>query len=464
MTRIATTLVIVLLAAASPREAKALIRGDAGNKPLHDPGWPTGAAGIFNHPSRVAWWEGPPFGGGQWHSECRGDANALNAVLAEFARVDAKTRRVVVHDGVGYSFWLAPNGEPQKRVKVDWVLMVWQATNWERLHEMPADLNPTEPDDDTPPAQLDVFTDEIRWSDVVVPDGLTVVDQRLEAHGFTAADGRVLEGKVAELSSGRPIAATVRLERVEPQEKGGYAYPLAVEATTDAQGHWVMRRSPAGWHRVVVSAEGFVPRVAGYVQADEQPRWQPFDCGLAAAASVSGRIVDEAGGPLAGVEVRLDNVQPKSGGRYESSREYRCTTDADGRFRAEPVPEGTASVWLFKPGYCRPGLGLSITSPAEDVALTMMKASGVRVTVDFGGAARPGGYMVKIEPEGGEAEGSFGGVGDVDARNQLAFEIVPPGRYVIWGQPNPGSSDERSERITVELKGGETAEATLKAK
>src|SRR5262245_2713183 len=114
MTRITTGLIIALLAVVSPPEAFALITGGEGNKPLTDPGWPSGAAAIFNHTGRIAWWEGPPFGGGQWHSECRGDAKALSAVLADFAKLDVKTKRVVVHDGTGYSFWLAPNREPGK--------------------------------------------------------------------------------------------------------------------------------------------------------------------------------------------------------------------------------------------------------------------------------------------------------------------------------------------------------------
>src|SRR3954469_15152504 len=103
------TLLVLALTAAAPAEASALIRGDVGNTPLPDPGWPAGAAALFNHPGRVAWWEGPPFGGGQWHAECRGDTGALSTVFVDFSRMDVKVKRVIVHDGTGHSFWLAPN-------------------------------------------------------------------------------------------------------------------------------------------------------------------------------------------------------------------------------------------------------------------------------------------------------------------------------------------------------------------
>jgi hypothetical protein len=466
MTRITTGLVLAILTVAVPGEAFALITGGEGNKPISDPGWPAGAAALFNHPGRVAWWEGPPFGGGQWHAECRGDTRALIAVLADFARMDVKHKRVVVHDGTGHSFWIAPNREKEKlaAANIDWVFMVWQPANWEHLRKLPPDLNPTELADTAPPAQIDVFTVGINWADVTVPAEIEVLDQRLAAHGFTAEDGVVLEGKVTDLSTRQPVTATIKLQRVEPQQKGGYLYPIVAEAKADFQGHWVLIKAPAGWVRVVVEADGFVPRVAGYARFDDQPWWQSFDCGLARPGTVSGRVTDDADRPLEGVDVRLDNVQPESGGRYESSLEYTVKTDAEGRFRAEQVPRGTATIWLHKPGYCRPGLGLPIATPRDDVALQMMKAASVRVTVDFTGKERPTGYIVSIAPEGGEVVGSYGGSGNIDARNQMTFEIVPPGRYVLRGRPNPGSDAEESERVTVELKGGQATEVTLKAR
>ena len=77
----ASFLIGFALIAAMSHPVFALITGGEGNSPLSDPGWPAGAAAIFNHPGRIAWWEGPPFGGGQWHAECRGDAQALRRLL-----------------------------------------------------------------------------------------------------------------------------------------------------------------------------------------------------------------------------------------------------------------------------------------------------------------------------------------------------------------------------------------------
>ena len=79
--------------------------------------------------ARIAWWEGPPFGGGQWHAEFRGEAKTLNAMLEGLAKLDVKTKRIVVHDGVGASFWLNINREASKKAiaRMDWAFTVWQA-------------------------------------------------------------------------------------------------------------------------------------------------------------------------------------------------------------------------------------------------------------------------------------------------------------------------------------------------
>ena len=79
-----TTIAFVLMVS-SLSPAWALITGGEGNEPVHDPGWPTGASVVFNTKSRVAYWEGPPLGGGQSHAECRGDTAEFQRVLDDFA-------------------------------------------------------------------------------------------------------------------------------------------------------------------------------------------------------------------------------------------------------------------------------------------------------------------------------------------------------------------------------------------
>jgi hypothetical protein len=460
-------LAMAILAITSP-EAFALICGGEGNSPVRDPGWPQGADAVFNIKSRIAWWEGPPLGGGQWHGEYRGDAKALSAVLADFAKLDVKSKQIVLHDGVATSFWLKAGKAPAKRdTTMDWTFMVWIPDSWKRLRKLPAELNPIGPEDaaNGPPSQIDVYTGgNIKWADVTVPKGLKIVDQRLDAHGFTIKDGVVLEGKVTDLATKKPLTAKMRLELIN-QQNNGYGYSTVAKAQTDAKGRWVLKKTPAGWHRVVIEAKGFVPRVLGYVKVDDQPRWQSFDGGLARPAKVAGRLTDDDGKPLADVEVRIQGVTTTSGAGYESAQDSILKTDKEGRFKTDQIPVGRATIWVYKPGYCRPGLGLSITTPKEDIKLTMIRAGRIVVTVEFGGKVRNGGYMVQIEPDGGLVVGKWGGSGNIsNDKNQITFDNVPPGRYVLRGRPNPGADNQQTDPATIDLKGGKTAEIRLKAK
>ena len=65
---------------------------------------------------------------------------------------------------------------------------------------------------------------------------------------------------------------------------------------------------------------------------------------------------------------------------------------------------------------------------------------------------------------GGDRIGAYGGVGQINAKNQMTFENVPAGRYVFSGRPNPSSDNQETNPITVDLKGGETAKVILNAK
>lgn len=470
-TRLRTCVLSILatvIVAVPFQEVFALRFGGVGNSPLRDPGWPMGAAVIFNTESRIAYWYGPL--DGPWHADCRGDAKALSAVLANFAKLDVTSKRVVLHNGIGQSEWLNINNEPARRTaaKMDWTFMVWESADWQRHRKLLGELNPTDAKGAKigPPSQIDVYTGgNVKWDAVIVPNSLKIIDQRLEAHGFTLADGVVLEGKVTDLASQKPLAAKVRLERIEPQPKGAHRYTTVAETVADAAGHWVFRKAPEGWLRVVLEARGFVSRVAGNDMFDDQPKWQVYDSGLARPAPVAGRVTDDAGQPLADVEVRI-GVVTTAGQGYHSPLGSSVKTGKDGRFRADEVPIGKATVSAHKPGYVRKELGQPITTPKNDVELTLKKlnAARVEVTVEFTGKERPEEYVVHFEPEGGNRVGAFGGVGRINAQNQTTFENVPAGRYVLTGRPNPGSDNQQTEPVNIDLKGGQSAKVTLIAK
>ncbi len=465
----ATGLRAVIVATAimlcSVTSAWALITGGEGNEPLNDPGWPKGAAAVFNSESRVAWWEGPPFGGGQWHAECKGDAAALSLALDDFAKTDIPVKRVVLHDGFGRSFWLNPNDDKDKRAKalIDWTFMVWQSDRLKFQRGLPAQFRAVGKGEPIL-AQFDVYTGGfVRWADVIVPKGIEVIDERLEAHGFKPTDGTVLEGKATDLVTKKPLKAKLVLEKIEPQEKGGYRYTKITEVATDPEGRWVVKNAPAAWCRLILEAEGYVPRVIGFGQFDDKPRWSQHHGSLSPAGPVSGRVVDQAGKPLPDVEVRAE-LESKDNQRYEVPQDSSVKTDVEGRFRLANVPVGAATLWVRKEGYVRPGLGQKMETPAADVKLEMQPAARVQVKVDFSTTTRPEGYIVSVIPEGGEAVGKWSGSGNIDAAGQMTFEHIPPGRYTITGRPNPGREADQTEPMTIDLKPALLTEVTIKAK
>lgn len=451
--------------AASGQSAWALIMGGEGNKPLNDPGWPKGAAAVFNTETRVAWWEGPPFGGGQWHAECRGDATALSLVLQDYAKVDIPKKRVVLHDGFGQSFWLNTGNDLGKkgRALIDWQIMVWQADRLKFQQDLPARFRGMGLQDQSL-AQIDVYTGGfVRWDDVIVPKGLEIIDERLEAHGFKITDGNVLEGIVVDHETGKPLSAKVVVTSTKSSENDAKAAAVLTEGTADAQGHWVLKNIAPGRGAVVISAEGYVPRNIAYGQYDDKPRWSRHDSSLCKATSISGRVVDVDGKPLDDVTVQFE-FETKKAERYDTPAATSVRTNANGEFRHDEVPVGATTLWVRKTGYVRPGLGFKVDSNTADVKLEMQRAARLQVKVDFTGTTRPEGYIVHVHPEGGEGVGKWSGNGNIDAEGQITYEFIPPGKYTVKGRPNPGSDNQETAPVTYDLKPGELTTVTIKAK
>lgn len=446
----------------------ALITGGEGDDHISDPSWPKGADVVFNSKGRVAHWVGPAFGGGQSFADCRGDAVAIQRVLDDFAKIETPLKRVVLRDGTGTSVWLNIRRQVMKpkNAKIDWSFMVWNEESRRAQRRMPVGLSSIGKTDPAIVAQLEIYTGgSIRWANVAIPDGLEVLDQRLEAHGFSDDDGTVLEGHVVDVATRSPLIANLQLQKKgQRKANGGYFYEAVNQVETDAKGHWVITKTPENEYRLVLMADGYATRIIGYRKVDEQPRWFEFNSGLSKAGRVSGQVIDRDGQPLADVNVSVHDFDAKNTGRYEVLEGNSIKTDAEGCFTFESLPISNASVRVYKLGYVRPGLGQEITIPVTDLRLQMESSASLLVRVNFADAKPPTDYLVQIVPEGGARVGKWSGSASINADQWIEFENVPAGKYTITGGPNPGRADQQTAPATIELKLGERATITLKAR
>jgi hypothetical protein len=168
-----------------------------GNHPVTDFGWASGSLALANLETRVGYWEGPPFGGGEYHFLYRGDNTAFDAALKKFAAIHAPSLELVVHNGPGSDQFLAMTNaaDPNPDGRVDWSFTVWVPANWKNLYNNPkVTFNTNDPNygKPLPPPRLDVFVgaDGLNWSKVILPDNVHVDDRRaLAASGLRTIDG-----------------------------------------------------------------------------------------------------------------------------------------------------------------------------------------------------------------------------------------------------------------------------------
>jgi hypothetical protein len=179
------TLTIGLLMVA---RANALISSGIGSPP-YSTGWPEGAAAVSNLKSCVGWWEGPPFGGGEWHIQFRGDADALNQALTNFTAIKCPVLDLVLHDGPKHDQFLEldKQNQPGTDSRVDWNFVVWNTNSWNSIYNTTNTawikvLKENDPNfgKPMPPPQLDIYIGDgsVDWKKVKVPANVNVRDER----------------------------------------------------------------------------------------------------------------------------------------------------------------------------------------------------------------------------------------------------------------------------------------------
>jgi len=163
--------------------ANALIMSGTGS-PTFTNGWPEGAAAVSNLKSCVGWWEGPPDGGGEWHLEFRGDTEALDQALKNFAAIKPPVLEVVIHDGPKHDQFLEldKQSQPVTDSRVDWEFVAWVPENWQRLYDRTNAVFTGRPNlhQPVPAPQLNVYIGggSVAFDKIKIPASLHVRDER----------------------------------------------------------------------------------------------------------------------------------------------------------------------------------------------------------------------------------------------------------------------------------------------
>jgi uncharacterized GH25 family protein len=442
--------------------APALIMVGKGNAPTHDAGWPAGALELANLKTRIGWYEGPPFGGGQWCFMYRGEIADLNAALKAFGAIRAPSLQLFVHDGPGENQFLADPKTPKADTHYDWSFTVWVPANWHRLFNDPrTTFMADSPNFHKPvdPPRFDIYVSpKIDWSKVTVPQGVEVIDQRAPAGGAKAG-GASIKGDVFDMATGKPIAnAEIRMEIYKTPEN---TYTKAAAGTGDKDGRFELANIPTGHARIIAAAPGYAPRMIGYEEfKDGESR--KFTVELSKGVKLSGLVTDGNGTPLAGIVVRTSNNMGIDGRGYSLPEAPQTKTDDTGHFTINDLPTGYSQMWAYAKGFYQQESLKLHPIPTETPLTIQMVATGVikGTVVDAKGKPVRDG-TINVSVPGGDQIGKWGGSMNIKSDGTFQFDNVPPGEYVISTVPQlPGiKPDPNAQHVT--LGSGKILEVTV---
>ena len=421
-----------------------------GNKAANDQNWPQGTLPLANMEIRLGYWEGPPFGGGQYQFLYRGKTKQFAEALGHFGRIVAPRKELIIRDGKKYNPFLKKEGDPEAH-RIDWAFTVWNPENWYRLYNNPkttfmADMVPQFRQSVDPP-KLEVYlSGSIDWSKISVPKGITVIDQRLSKHGYKATDGAVVRANVFDMRSSKPIENAKLI--LEPREKG----KPNIELKTDNIGRVELKQVPPGTYGIVFQANGYVPRRIGYEAVGKQTFLDYTEIQLVKGVRLKGQLTDDFGEPIEDVRVRIADYIAINGFGYQIAGNTEAKTKKDGTFEFPSLPPGYCHIRCYKQGFTQSDSAKLHQVPwREDIKIGMAQAGMLRVVVeDKDGNAPTGNYQVHIDPEDG---GRWGGGAKLNERGVKVFKNVPPGKYKVTARPNPYRSDVEYPTRSFEMDG-----------
>jgi len=258
-----------------------------------------------------------------------------------------------------------------------------------------------------------------------------------------AAEGRVV-GKV-ELADGKPATAfTIALGNTRPRPISSPDGTFAVAA-------------PAGTYALTVAGPGFVTTDRDVTVA-EATDTDVGTLAVSAGRSISGRVLDETGMPVAGATVAAGSLLSGGGDElyipHESMAAKDTQTDADGRFVLAGFPPSSLTILAGKTNAGRSG-SVQLPPGPDSVTLDLVLAATSGLAGKVTRSGRPlADTMIIASPIGAMWSNFFVTTGPDGA---FAFDALAPGAYVVYpmlsrGGNSPGSMYMRRTDVVLGTK------------
>lgn len=194
--------------------------------------------------------------------------------------------------------------------------------------------------------------------------------------------GAHIRGKVFD-SQGQPIAGAMVLV-IEQRSRMPATFLVQLvgqqepDTTSDVEGEFTLSDRTRGEAvHVVVGKEGFLPQVLASVRA---PTETPLRVTLRRGSSVSGRVVDDSGLPVAAALVMVHPEGSGSSGRYSPSSR-QATSDEEGAFEVSNVEPGSATITTRASGFQEfqlSGVEIPADRPLTDLQIELAAGATIR--------------------------------------------------------------------------------------
>ncbi|HKF41697.1 MAG TPA: carboxypeptidase regulatory-like domain-containing protein [Thermoanaerobaculia bacterium] len=262
-----------------------------------------------------------------------------------------------------------------------------------------------------------------------------------------------IRGRVEDADAKKPVT-DFAVGRSGPRGGGGGGFQIAMGGRGGDQnfqsddGTFELSDVPAGKWTIRATAAGYRAGEISGVEIGEGETKEGVVLSLKRGGGLSGRIADLRGTAVANSSVTWHPSESQGGAMGAMVARIAgggaggsTTSDADGRYQFDGLPEGRVTITANHPDYLEASRDVD---PSKETAVDLVLGTGASISgtvIGTDGRSGVGGALVQLNEEGDS--GGFGGSNEssrTDGAGNFLFDHLAAGRYKLTATGNTGKS------------------------